>query len=149
MTRTRANNSSFTTMATRAVTPRPLPRIIMLGLVPVASWFIVRPFLDPVPALPGLFISIGFSIFSLLATLYLVPALGPTFIQAHLSGRDLLKVYSTPMYVLCTRNTVQLLIIVQTRKLRPCLRIRVYSRFDPIHSICLLRFFDHQVYTNT
>ncbi|KAE9403999.1 UDP-N-acetylglucosamine-dolichyl [Gymnopus androsaceus JB14] len=84
-------------MATRAVTPRPLPRIIMLGLVPVASWFIVRPFLDPVPALPGLFISIGFSIFSLLATLYLVPALGPTFIQAHLSGRDLLKVYSTPI----------------------------------------------------
>ncbi|KAJ3819503.1 UDP-N-acetylglucosamine-dolichyl [Lentinula raphanica] len=84
-------------MASTAVQPRALSSTVLLGLAPVASWFIVRPFLDPVPSLPGLFISIGFSLFAFMATLYLVPALGPTFIKAHLSGRDLLKVYATPI----------------------------------------------------
>ncbi|TFK73591.1 N-acetylglucosaminephosphotransferase [Pluteus cervinus] len=80
-----------------ATAPRPLSPTLIFGLVPVACWFIVRPFLDPTPQLPALFISIGFSIFALLATLYLIPALGPTFIKANLYGRDLLKTYHTPI----------------------------------------------------
>ncbi|KAF9077584.1 UDP-N-acetylglucosamine-dolichyl [Rhodocollybia butyracea] len=83
-------------MASSAITPRPLPPTIIFGLVPIASWFIVRPFLEPVPSLPGLYTSIGFSVFALITTLYLVPALGPTF-KTKLSGRDLLKVYTDPI----------------------------------------------------
>ncbi|KAF8650144.1 hypothetical protein AX16_005379 [Volvariella volvacea WC 439] len=86
-------------MATKnsATAPRPLSAALLLGLIPVGCWFIFRPFLDPAPQLPTLFISFGFSIFALLATLYLVPALGPTFVKANLYGRDLLKVYHTPI----------------------------------------------------
>jgi UDP-N-acetylglucosamine--dolichyl-phosphate N-acetylglucosaminephosphotransferase len=79
--------------------PRPLPSILLFSLVPIAAWFVVRPFLDPVPALPTLWVSFGFSIFALLATLYLIPALGPTFVRANLKGPDLLKTYQTPMFV--------------------------------------------------
>lgn len=80
--------------------PRRLPSVLLFALVPLPAWFVVRPLIDPVPPLPALYVSFGFSIFALLATLYLVPALGPTFVKANLKGRDLLKVYSTPMYVL-------------------------------------------------
>ncbi|KAF8073796.1 UDP-N-acetylglucosamine-dolichyl [Lyophyllum atratum] len=73
--------------------PRPLPRVLLLGLVPVAAWFVVRPLLDPVPPLPALYTSVGFSIFAFLSTIYLVPALGPTFVKAGLKGGDLLKPY--------------------------------------------------------
>lgn len=76
---------------------RPLPNVLLVSLVPVAAWFIVRPLLDPSPPLPALFASVGFSIFAFLAALYLIPALGPTFIQVDLKGKDLLKVYSDPM----------------------------------------------------
>lgn len=55
--------------------------------------------MEPFPSVPALYISIGLSIFALLATLYLVPALGPTFINANLRGRDLLKTYNTQMCV--------------------------------------------------
>jgi len=80
--------------------PRPLPGFFLLGvLVPAALWFILRPFLDPVPSVPALYASFGFSILAFVTTLYLVPALGPRFVQANLKGRDLLKIYSTPMYV--------------------------------------------------
>lgn len=79
--------------------PRPLSRVLLFGLVPVATWYIVRPLLDPVPPLPALYTSVGFSILAFLSTLYLVPALGPTFVKANLKGRDLLKIYSTPMSV--------------------------------------------------
>ncbi|KAJ7288447.1 N-acetylglucosaminephosphotransferase [Mycena rebaudengoi] len=71
--------------------PRPLPPILLLGLVPVAAWFVVRPFLEPVPPLPALYISFGFSVLALLATLYIIPAVGPAFIKANLQGIDLLK----------------------------------------------------------
>ena len=74
--------------------------MLLFALVPLPAWFVVRPLIDPVPPLPALYVSFGLSIFALLATLYLVPALGPTFVKANLKGRDLLKVYSTPMYVL-------------------------------------------------
>ncbi|KDQ62573.1 hypothetical protein JAAARDRAFT_149546 [Jaapia argillacea MUCL 33604] len=77
--------------------PRPLSTVLSLSLLPVAGWFIVRPLLDPVPQLPALYTSIGFSIIALIATLYLVPALGPTLIKANLKGRDLLKTYDTPI----------------------------------------------------
>ena len=73
--------------------PRPLPPVLLLSLVPIASWFLVRPLLDPFPAIPALYSSIGFSIFAFLATIYLVPALGPAFLKAKLGGVDLLKVY--------------------------------------------------------
>lgn len=76
---------------------RPLPSLFLVALVPVAAWFVVRPLLDPPPPLPSLFASVGFSIFAFLAALYLIPALGPRFIQANLKGKDLLKVYTDPM----------------------------------------------------
>jgi UDP-N-acetylglucosamine--dolichyl-phosphate N-acetylglucosaminephosphotransferase len=78
---------------------RPLSPVLLFALVPVASWFVIRPLLDPAPSLPGLYASFGFSIFALLATLYLVPALGPSFVRANLKGKDLLKVYDDPMCV--------------------------------------------------
>lgn len=81
------------------LSPRPRPRILLISLIPVASWFIVRPLLDPLPQLPALWASVGFSIFAFLAAFYLVPALGPTFVKANLKGKDLLKVYSDPMFV--------------------------------------------------
>ncbi|KAG6890803.1 hypothetical protein C0995_003236 [Termitomyces sp. Mi166 len=77
----------------RALPPRPLPRVLLLGLVPIAVWFVVRPLLDPVPPLPALYTSVGFSIFAFLATIYLIPALGPSFVKAGLKGGDLLKPY--------------------------------------------------------
>ncbi|KAK7056696.1 tunicamycin resistance protein [Paramarasmius palmivorus] len=81
-----------------ATVPRPLSSVLLLGLLPIiAGWFIVRSFLDPVPSLPALYTAIGFSIIAFVATIYLIPALGPTFIKARLSGRDLLKVYSDPI----------------------------------------------------
>lgn len=89
-----------------ALSPRPLPKVLLGSLVPIAVWFVIRPLLDPVPPLPALYTSVGFSIFALLATLYLVPALGPTFIKASLSGKDLLKSYQTPMYVVILKLVV-------------------------------------------
>jgi hypothetical protein len=89
---------------------RRLPSVLLFSLVPIAAWFVVRPLIDPVPPLPALYVSFGLSIFGLLATIYLVPALGPTFIKANLKGRDLLKTYSTPMYVSVLFNVFLLLL---------------------------------------
>ncbi|PPR05359.1 hypothetical protein CVT24_007973 [Panaeolus cyanescens] len=80
-----------------AVQPRPLPKVLFLGLIPVASWFILRPMLEPYPAIPAFYSSLGFSLFAFIATIYLIPALGPTFINANLKGRDLLKIYDNPI----------------------------------------------------
>ncbi|KIK07992.1 hypothetical protein K443DRAFT_672877 [Laccaria amethystina LaAM-08-1] len=80
-----------------ALTPRPLSPVLLFSLVPVAAWFILRPFIEPVPSLPALYSSIGFSIFAFLASVFLVPALGPAFVKANLKGRDLLKTYHTPI----------------------------------------------------
>ena len=90
---------TYLRIRTRMISPRPLSPVLLFGLIPVALWFIVRPFLEPAPSIPGLYSSFGFSIFAFLATLHLVPALGPTFINANLKGRDLLKTYQTPMSV--------------------------------------------------
>ena len=73
--------------------PRPLPPALLFCLVPIASWRLVRPLLEPFPAIPALYASIDFSLFAFLATVYLVPALGPAFVKAELGGVDLLKVY--------------------------------------------------------
>ncbi|EKM51933.1 uncharacterized protein PHACADRAFT_262350 [Phanerochaete carnosa HHB-10118-sp] len=77
--------------------PRPLSSILLLSLVPVGAWLLVRPLLDPLPPLPAFHAALGLSIFAFIATVYLVPALGETFIKARLFGRDLLKTYDTPI----------------------------------------------------
>ncbi|KAJ7784659.1 N-acetylglucosaminephosphotransferase [Mycena metata] len=77
--------------------PRPLPSVILFSLVPIAAWFVVRPFIEPIPPLPALYTSFGFSIFALIATLYIIPAVGPSFIKANLKGVDLLKNDKTPI----------------------------------------------------
>ena len=78
--------------------PRSLPGNAALAvLIPTATWLIFRPFIDPVPRLPVLYTSLGFSIIAFLSTLYLVPVLGASFIKAGLKGKDLLKVYKDDM----------------------------------------------------
>ncbi|KAI0323597.1 N-acetylglucosaminephosphotransferase [Cubamyces sp. BRFM 1775] len=81
----------------QALRPRPLPKALIFTLAPTAAWFLVRPLIEPAPALPALYAAFGFSILAFLGSLYLVPALGPTFIRANLKGRDLLKTYDTPI----------------------------------------------------
>ncbi|KAL5501413.1 ALG7 [Sanghuangporus vaninii] len=74
--------------------PRKLPSKFALGsIVAWSAWFIARPLLDPAPALPSLYTSLGFSLIAFLATLYLIPVLGPAFIKAGLKGKDRSKVY--------------------------------------------------------
>jgi hypothetical protein len=85
------------TNMSESLPPRRLPSLLLFALAPLPAWFVLRPLVDPVPPLPALYVSVGFSIFALLATIYLVPALGPTFVKANLKGRDLLKDYNTPM----------------------------------------------------
>ncbi|TFK94139.1 N-acetylglucosaminephosphotransferase [Polyporus arcularius HHB13444] len=80
-----------------ALRPRRLPKVIPYALLPTAFWFLLRPLVDPAPPLPALHASLGFSLLALLASLYLIPALGQTFIRANLKGRDLLKTYDTPI----------------------------------------------------
>ncbi|OCH94889.1 N-acetylglucosaminephosphotransferase [Obba rivulosa] len=79
-----------------ALRPRPVPPVLLFSLLPVAAWLLIRPLLDPVP-LPALYASLGLSLFALVGTLFLIPALGPTFVRADLKGRDLLKTYDDPI----------------------------------------------------
>ena len=81
-----------------ALQSRPLLSTFSLAaIVPTALWFIFRPLMEPVPALPALYTSFGLSIIACLSTLYLVPVLGPLFIKVGLKGRDRAKVYSDDM----------------------------------------------------
>ncbi|KAI0084793.1 N-acetylglucosaminephosphotransferase [Irpex rosettiformis] len=80
-----------------SLSPRPLPAILLVSLIPVGAWLLIRPLLDPLPPLPAFHAALGFAIFAFIITVYLVPALGPTFVKARLSGRDLLKTYDTPI----------------------------------------------------
>ncbi|KAI0693959.1 N-acetylglucosaminephosphotransferase [Cytidiella melzeri] len=102
-------------MAQPALTPRPFPSVLILSLIPIGAWLLVRPLLDPLPPLPAFHAALGFSIFAFLSTIYLVPALGPTFVKARLSGRDLLKTYDTPipesMGLVCASVYILLLIL--------------------------------------
>lgn len=80
--------------------PRKLPSKFALGLILAwSAWFIGRPLLDPIPTLPSLYVSVGFSLIAFLATLYLIPVLGPAFVNAGLKGRDRAKVYDDDMCV--------------------------------------------------
>jgi hypothetical protein len=122
--------------------PRPLSGFFLLGvLVPVALWFILRPFLDPVPSVPALYTSLGFSILAFVTTLYLVPALGPRFVQANLKGRDLLKVYSTPMCV--DRSTSPFRdpdrIPFKSGESGPRMRFGVHTVLDPLYPVRLFQ----------
>lgn len=83
-----------------ALRPRTPPNILFFSLLPVAAWLVLRPLLDPAPPLPALHASLGFSVLALLGALYLVPALGNTFVHANLKGRDLLKIYDDPVSVM-------------------------------------------------
>ncbi|PAV17501.1 N-acetylglucosaminephosphotransferase [Pyrrhoderma noxium] len=75
--------------------PRKLPsRLTLTSLLSVSAWCILRPLFEPVPALPSLFTTFGFSIIALLATLYLIPIISPLFVKAGLKGKDRAKVYS-------------------------------------------------------
>lgn len=122
--------------------PRPLSGFFLLGvLIPVALWFILRPFLDPVPSVPALYTSLGFSILAFVTTLYLVPALGPTFVQTNLKGRDLLKVYSTPMYVPCQIYSFRHLdrLSFQPGKPGSCMRFSIHTVVDSLHPVCFFQ----------
>lgn len=124
--------------------PRPLSGFFLLGvLVPVATWFILRPFLDPVPSVPALYTSFGFSILAFVTTLYLVPALGPRFVQANLKGKDLLKIYSTPMYVLCWASVFCSPNEVPFKPREPgsCMRFSIHTVLDSLHPIRLFQCF--------
>ena len=80
--------------------PRKLPStLILTSLLSVSAWCILRPLFEPVPALPSLFTTFGFSIIALLATLYLIPIISPLFVKAGLKGKDRAKVYNDDMYV--------------------------------------------------
>lgn len=122
----------------KAVHPRPLPRVLTFGLVPVASWFIARPLLDPAPPIPALYTCLGFSLFALLATLHLIPALGPTFLKANLYGKDLLKVYDTKMSG-SSPVVVRIADSNKTREYGISMRICVHPSSHPFHSIFILR----------
>ena len=133
--------------------PRPLPRVLLFSLVPIASSFLVRPFLDPFPAIPALYASIGFSIFAFLTTIYLVPALGPTFIKAKLGGVDLLKVYDNEItkeeklmwvYIKSKYGSFNYLMI-QTWKPWACSRFHLHPLPDSLYSLCLLKA-NHWIY---
>jgi len=80
-----------------ALSQRLLPTALLSVLIPVGSWLLVRPLLDPLPPVPALLASLGFSVFAFLAVAYLIPQLGPVFVKANLKGRDLLKTYDTPI----------------------------------------------------
>jgi len=81
------------TPALRPLLPRPLPSYLPAVLFPLSLSLIVHPLLSTNPhSLPALEASFGFSLLAFLASLYVVPALGPAFVAKGFKGRDLLKV---------------------------------------------------------
>jgi len=130
--------------------PRPLPGFFLLGvLVPTAAWFILRPFLDPVPPVPALYTSLGFSILAFVTTLYLVPALGPRFVQANLKGRDLLKAYSTPIPesqgLVCASVYLLSLILFIPFAFSDVFADRLKSQQKSVHGLAIDEFPHHQL----
>jgi UDP-N-acetylglucosamine--dolichyl-phosphate N-acetylglucosaminephosphotransferase len=79
------------------VVQRKVPTVLLLALLPLAVWFVTRPLLDPVPPLPALQASVGLSIAAFVASIYLIPLLGPVFKDAGRWGKDLLKTDTTPV----------------------------------------------------
>jgi UDP-N-acetylglucosamine--dolichyl-phosphate N-acetylglucosaminephosphotransferase len=70
--------------------PRSLSPLLLAALLPVSGWLIVRPLSTPLP-FAALSASLGFSVLAFLSSLFLVPALGPAFLNVGLKGKDLLK----------------------------------------------------------
>ena|ERR1700731_922159 len=96
--------------------PRRLSPVLLFSLLPIAGWFIVRSLMEPHPRFPGLYASFGLSILALVSTLYLIPALGPIFVQANLKGKDQLKSYDDPMFVNRALGLTQVLTSVPDRR---------------------------------
>ena len=71
--------------------PRKASPLLLGSLLPVAFWLVVRALITPAVALPALYSSLGFSLFGAVAVAYVTPLLGPSFVNAGLKGRDLLK----------------------------------------------------------
>ena len=70
--------SRRTTRYVLAPALQPLVNVLLVSLIPIASWFVFRLLLDPSPPLATLFSSVVFSIFAFLVVLYLIPSLvGP------------------------------------------------------------------------
>lgn len=82
---------------TTTLPQRGLSVALLSALIPIGSWLLIRPLLDPLPPVPALHASLGFSVLAFVAVAYLIPRLGPSFVKANLKGRDLLKTYDTPM----------------------------------------------------
>lgn len=81
-----------------ALRPRKLPSSLGITCISVIiAWLAVRPLVDPVPTLPTLLTSLGFSGLAFVSTLYLIPALGPSFVKAGLKGKDRSKLYTDDM----------------------------------------------------
>ena len=82
------------------------PRLMTLAMLPIAITLIVHPLLPillpdhildllptlpPQPTFPALQASIGFAFLSFLGVVWVVPAIGQTFVDRGLRGRDLCK----------------------------------------------------------
>ena len=73
--------------------PRRLPSLLPAVALPLSLSLILHPLLSTNPhSLPALEASFGFTILAFLASLYVVPALGPAFVAKGFKGRDLLKI---------------------------------------------------------
>jgi UDP-N-acetylglucosamine--dolichyl-phosphate N-acetylglucosaminephosphotransferase len=80
--------------------PRAVPKLLVFSVLPLAIWLLFRPLVDPVPALPALQASLGLSLIAFVASITLIPALGPVFVKAERWGYDLLKKDKIKVYVL-------------------------------------------------
>lgn len=77
----------------KALPPRRLPFFLPAVVLPLSISLIVHPLVSSNPhSLPALEASFGFSLLALLASLYVVPALGPAFVAKGFKGRDMLKI---------------------------------------------------------
>ncbi len=105
-----------TALPAAAPRPRPLPLIVPAVLLPIATSLIVHaqlgaattpPYMNlsllpqhvqsqlvtllPPTAFPALEASVGFSLLAFVMALFIIPAMGPAFIEKGLKGRDMLK----------------------------------------------------------
>jgi UDP-N-acetylglucosamine--dolichyl-phosphate N-acetylglucosaminephosphotransferase len=71
---------------------------IVLVVAPLSLALIVFPIVKEDVPLGPLYASLGFSLLAFASTMYLIPAVGPLFIQRNLKGRDLLKSNRQEMY---------------------------------------------------
>ena len=72
---------------------------VFLAVAPLSIALIVFSLVKEDVPLAALHASLGFSLLGFASTLYIIPLVGPLFIQRNLKGRDLLKVRRQEMYV--------------------------------------------------